>query len=234
MTTKRRKRHSPEQIVRKLRDADAMLNAGKDLAAVLQALGGQREHVRPLAEPVRRDEGRGGRAAEGAGGREQAAEAVGGRPGAGHPDAEARRRGKLVSPSRKREAVVKLQEKFAVSERRACRGARSAAEQSALRRPSLADDERALVKRMLELVRQRPRFGYRRIAALLRSEGLACECDADLSAVASGRTESAAKEAKTPTSRERARTAAIGGGPSTRTTSGAGTSCSTARPAAAR
>ncbi|HAW32795.1 MAG TPA: IS3 family transposase, partial [Planctomycetaceae bacterium] len=35
---KRRKRHNPEQIVRKLRDADAMLNAGKDLAAVLQAL----------------------------------------------------------------------------------------------------------------------------------------------------------------------------------------------------
>ena len=38
MSTKRRKRHSPEQIVRKLRDADAMLNAGKDLAAALQAL----------------------------------------------------------------------------------------------------------------------------------------------------------------------------------------------------
>lgn len=38
MTTKRRKRHSPEQVVRKLRDADAMLNSGKDLAAVLQTL----------------------------------------------------------------------------------------------------------------------------------------------------------------------------------------------------
>jgi transposase-like protein len=38
MTTRRRKRHSPEQIVRKLRDADAMLNSGKDLAAVLQSL----------------------------------------------------------------------------------------------------------------------------------------------------------------------------------------------------
>ncbi len=38
MTTRRRKRHNPEQIVRKLRDAEAMLNAGKDLAAVLQAL----------------------------------------------------------------------------------------------------------------------------------------------------------------------------------------------------
>jgi len=35
---KRRRRHTPEQIVRKLRDADAMLNAGKDLAVVLQAL----------------------------------------------------------------------------------------------------------------------------------------------------------------------------------------------------
>ena len=35
---KRRKRHNPEQIVRKLRDADAMLTAGKDLASVLQPL----------------------------------------------------------------------------------------------------------------------------------------------------------------------------------------------------
>ena len=38
MSAKQRRRHSPEQIVRKLRDADAMLAAGKDLAAVLQAL----------------------------------------------------------------------------------------------------------------------------------------------------------------------------------------------------
>ena len=38
MSTRRRRRHTPEQIVRRLRDADAMLNAGKDEAAVLQAL----------------------------------------------------------------------------------------------------------------------------------------------------------------------------------------------------
>jgi len=38
MTTKKRKRHTPEQIVRKLRDADAMLNVGQNIAAVLQAL----------------------------------------------------------------------------------------------------------------------------------------------------------------------------------------------------
>lgn len=38
MSTKRRKRHTPEQIVKKLRDADAMLNAGQELAIVLQTL----------------------------------------------------------------------------------------------------------------------------------------------------------------------------------------------------
>ena len=36
--TKRSKRHTPEQIVVKLRDAAAMLNSGKDMAAVVQAL----------------------------------------------------------------------------------------------------------------------------------------------------------------------------------------------------
>ena len=39
MAKKRRKRHNPEQIVKKLRDADVMLNSGKDLGAVLQTLG---------------------------------------------------------------------------------------------------------------------------------------------------------------------------------------------------
>ena len=38
MTKRRRKKHRPEEIVAKLREADAMLNVGKDLAAVLQAL----------------------------------------------------------------------------------------------------------------------------------------------------------------------------------------------------
>lgn len=36
--SKKRRRHSPEQIVSKLRDADVMLNSGKDLASVLQSL----------------------------------------------------------------------------------------------------------------------------------------------------------------------------------------------------
>ena len=39
MTAKRRNRHTPEQIVSKLRDADVMLNSGKELGVVLQSLG---------------------------------------------------------------------------------------------------------------------------------------------------------------------------------------------------
>jgi putative transposase len=64
---------------------------------------------------------------------------------------------------------VKLKQEFTISERRACRvldQPRSCQRYAAKPR----DDERALVKRMLCLVRERPRFGYRRIAALLRAE----------------------------------------------------------------
>jgi len=38
MTSKRRKRHSPEQIVRKIQEADRILAKGGDVAAVLRQL----------------------------------------------------------------------------------------------------------------------------------------------------------------------------------------------------
>ncbi len=66
--------------------------------------------------------------------------------------------------------VVELQEEFAVSERRACRvldQPRSSQRYESQPR----DDEAALVKRMLELVREHPRYGYRFITAKLRQEG---------------------------------------------------------------
>lgn len=34
----KRKRHSPEQVIRKLRDADRMLSEGREIGAVCQAL----------------------------------------------------------------------------------------------------------------------------------------------------------------------------------------------------
>lgn len=67
-------------------------------------------------------------------------------------------------------AVEGLQQEFQISERRACQvlgQPRSSQRFEAKPR----DDEEALVKRMRELAGERPRFGYRRIAALLRREG---------------------------------------------------------------
>ena len=52
----KRRRHSPEQIVRKLREADRMIGQGTSVAEVLPASGGDRGHVLPVAQPVRGDE----------------------------------------------------------------------------------------------------------------------------------------------------------------------------------
>ena len=75
-----------------------------------------------------------------------------------------------MSPSRKREAVEHLQETFETSQRRACAVAdQPRSTQRYAARP--ASDEAAVVSRMHELVRAQPRFGYRRIGALLQREG---------------------------------------------------------------
>jgi len=76
----------------------------------------------------------------------------------------------MVSPARRREAADRLQERFAVAERRACRVVEQARSTQRYR-PRDSDINAALVKRMHELVRHHPRFGYRRIWALLRNEG---------------------------------------------------------------
>lgn len=76
----------------------------------------------------------------------------------------------MVSAAQRRQAVRHLRETFGVSERRACRvlgQPRSTQRQKTKTR----EGERQLVKRMLELVTQHPRYGYRRIWALLRREG---------------------------------------------------------------
>lgn len=63
-----------------------------------------------------------------------------------------------------------LQQSFEVSERRAC--ALVDQPRSTQRYESQPrDDEAALTKRMLQLAKSRPRFGYRRIGRLLRAEG---------------------------------------------------------------
>jgi putative transposase len=75
-----------------------------------------------------------------------------------------------VSPARRREAVAKAMTAFRISERRACRALgvpRSTQRYVGTER----EREGALLLRIRELAREHPRYGYRRIRALLRREG---------------------------------------------------------------
>lgn len=76
----------------------------------------------------------------------------------------------MVSPARRRDAVSYLVRRRGVSERRAC----SVCDQhrSTQRyRPVPSELELKIVKRMNALAEEHPRYGYRRVWALLRSEG---------------------------------------------------------------
>ena len=76
----------------------------------------------------------------------------------------------MVSPARRREAVQQVQETLEVSERRACEaiGQPRSTQRYEPREPQR---DRMLVQQMHERVRTHPRYGYRRIWAMLREEG---------------------------------------------------------------
>jgi putative transposase len=78
-----------------------------------------------------------------------------------------------VSPERRRRAVKHLQDRFRASERRACRLTSQHRSSQRYRRRRVPD-ELLLRERLRLLARRHPRYGYRRIHALLRREGWAC------------------------------------------------------------
>lgn len=76
-----------------------------------------------------------------------------------------------MRPAQRRVAVTYTQERFRVSQRRACRivgGARSTIRYRSRRR----EDDDGLRSRLRKLAEQRPRFGYRRLHVLLRRAGI--------------------------------------------------------------
>ena len=76
----------------------------------------------------------------------------------------------MVSPPRRRAAVSHLMHRFQVSERRACKVVEQhRSTQRYARQPQ--DFELFVVKRMNQLAARHPRYGYRRVWALLRQEG---------------------------------------------------------------
>jgi putative transposase len=96
----KRRRHTPEQIIRKLREADRLLAEGREIPEVAKQLEISEATLSSLAGPVRRAEGRRRQAAQGTGGRERPTEADRGRQGAPDRSLEGAGQGKLVSLAR--------------------------------------------------------------------------------------------------------------------------------------
>ncbi|MBN9439606.1 IS3 family transposase [Bosea sp. (in: a-proteobacteria)] len=163
-----KKRHKPEEIVAKLRQVDVLVSQGQSVADAIRSIGvtevsyyrWRREFGGLKTDQVRRM-------------KELEAE-----------NARLRRAvadltldklilkeaafGKLVGPARRRACINHVRLALKVSDRRVCRVLGQ--HRSTQRRiPRRRDDEEQLIADIVELVRCYGRYGYRKIAALLRS-----------------------------------------------------------------
>ncbi len=120
MGSSRRRRHSPEQIIRKLREADRLLGGGQEVAVVAKQLevseqtlqrwraqyGGLKADDAKRLKELERENARLKRIVADQLLENQALKEIA--------------KGKLLSPSRRRDAVRMIVERFGLSERRAC------------------------------------------------------------------------------------------------------------------
>src|SRR5918993_4148431 len=122
----------------------------------------------PLAPGVWRAQDRADQAPEGVGDRERAAAPGGGRADPRQADPQGGRRGKLLSPARRRACIEHVRDKLRVSERRVCR-ALGQHRSTQRKLPRGREDEERLTADIVELARRYGRYGYRKVAELLRS-----------------------------------------------------------------
>src|SRR4029453_10529714 len=131
---------------------------------------GEGGDVLPLGQRVRRLEVGPGEAAEGPRDRECSAAQGDLRSDTGQADPAGGCPGKLLSPARRRACIEHVRRELCVSERRAC--AALGQHRSTQRKiPQGRDDEERLTADITELARQYGRYGYRKIAELLRRAG---------------------------------------------------------------
>ncbi|WP_345045385.1 IS3 family transposase [Georgenia daeguensis] len=171
--TNSRKRHTPEQVVRKLGQADRMLADGQDVAAVCRELGVSEQtyyrwrnqygglkadDAKRLKELEKQNATLKRLLAEAELEKAALKELAG---------------GKLLGPGRRRAAVAHLIRTLQVSERMACRLA--GLSRSAYRRPlnadTVTDPDRALREWLRAWAKDHPRYGYRRAYHDARAEG---------------------------------------------------------------
>jgi putative transposase len=164
-----RKRFTTEQIIGMLREAEVRLAQGQTIGLICKGLGiseqsyyrWRRDYGGLRLDQAKRLKDRTGK---------RASEKGGLGADAGQADPEGGARGKILSPSRRRDCVEHVRSQAAISERRACAviGQPRATQR---RRPKVRDDEDALTKAIIRLATAYGRYGYRRITALLHSEG---------------------------------------------------------------
>ncbi|MBN9174561.1 MAG: IS3 family transposase [Microbacterium sp.] len=171
--TNSRKRHTPEQVVRKLGQADRMLADGQDVAAVCRELvvseqtyyrwrnqygGLKADDAKRLKELEKQNATLKRLLAEAELEKAALKELAG---------------GKLLSPDRRRAAVDHLKRKLRVSERMACRlvGLSRSAYRRPLKGDTVADPDRAFREWLRAWAKDHPRYGYRRAYHDARAEG---------------------------------------------------------------
>src|SRR5215204_4035378 len=130
----------------------------------------KRSYLPSVEEPLRRDEHQRSQAPRAVGEGECSPQEATRREGTGHRHLKGGEPGKLLSPTRRKAAVEHVRRRLEVSERRACRvmGQPRSSQRYAGRK---AEKDSHLAERMVELSRENPRYGYRRVWALLRREG---------------------------------------------------------------
>ncbi|MCV7672603.1 IS3 family transposase, partial [Micrococcus luteus] len=163
----------PEQVVRKLGQADRMLADGQDVAAVCRELGVSEQtyyrwrnqygglkadDAKRLKELEKQNATLKRLLAEAELEKAALKELAG---------------GKLLSPDRRRAAVDHLKRKLRVSERMACRlvGLSRSAYRRPLKGDTVADPDRALREWLRAWAKDHPRYGYRRAYHDARAEG---------------------------------------------------------------
>ncbi|WP_430300457.1 IS3 family transposase [Rhabdothermincola salaria] len=167
----KRRRHTPDQIIRKLAEGNKLLAGGTELDEVcrhlqiaesawhrwvaqyggmnasdakrLKELEGENTRLKKLLAEAELDK--------------SVLKEIGG--------------GKLLTPNRRRSAVSMLRDRFGVSERRACKVVGQHRSTQRLEAPPPADDDAELRGWLRAFSKQRPRWGWRRAAKQLRRDG---------------------------------------------------------------
>ncbi|WP_459975017.1 IS3 family transposase [Mycobacterium sp. MUNTM1] len=171
MASNKRRRHTPDQIIRKLAEGNKLLGAGQELAEVCRHLeiaestwhrwvaqyGGMKANEAKRLKELEAENARLKRlVANQALDIDMLKEIFG---------------GKLLTPNRKRSAVAALRERFGVSERRACTVVGLHRSTMRLRPSSVTTEEAELRAWLRRFATDRPRWGWRRAAKMARRAG---------------------------------------------------------------